>query len=211
MRKLFSCALLVALLGLAGAANGLDAAKVMVQSLLKDLKGSDYHKARAAAGDLGNFPEFRAQIVPALLDALNQEWDHCTGEIRQAIGVSLAQLAGKDAVFPLLKLLQSGKNVGHDCAECEAVLLEDGSRQEDIRGADWVPSTRQIRFEALINIRPRQKHPAMWILDQSILARGKSFSDHPGRGDVVKSLVEESKFLIEWTTLEAGTDWQAEV
>lgn len=53
-------------------------------------------------------------------------------------------------------------------ADCEAVLLEDGSRQEDIWGADWIPSTQQIRYEALINIRPHQKNPAMKILDPSL-------------------------------------------
>ena len=26
-------------------------------------------------------------------------------------------------------------------ADCEALLLEDGSRQEDVWGADWVPSS----------------------------------------------------------------------
>jgi hypothetical protein len=56
-------------------------------------------------------------------------------------------------------------------ADCEAVLLEDGSRQEDIWGADWIPSTQQIRYEALINIRPRQNNPSMTILDQSICHR----------------------------------------
>ena len=56
-------------------------------------------------------------------------------------------------------------------ADCEAVLLEDGSRQEDIWGADWIPSTQQIRYEALINIRPRQNNPTMTILDQSICHR----------------------------------------
>jgi hypothetical protein len=30
------------------------------------------------------------------------------------------------------------------------------------------------------------------------LARVKSFSDHPGHRDVVESLLEESKFFIEW-------------
>ncbi len=50
-------------------------------------------------------------------------------------------------------------------------MLEDGSRQEEIWGADWVPSTRQIRYEALINIQPRQNNPTMWILDQSIRER----------------------------------------
>lgn len=53
-------------------------------------------------------------------------------------------------------------------ADCEAVLLNDGSGQEDIWGADWIPSTQQIRFEALINIRPHQNNPSMEILDPSI-------------------------------------------
>jgi hypothetical protein len=49
-------------------------------------------------------------------------------------------------------------------ADCEAVLLEDGSQQEDIWGADWDPSAQQVTFEALINIRPRQDNPSMDIL-----------------------------------------------
>lgn len=53
-------------------------------------------------------------------------------------------------------------------ADCEVVLLDDGSHQEDIWGADWIPSTQQIRYEALINIRPRQNNPAMEILDPCI-------------------------------------------
>ena len=56
-------------------------------------------------------------------------------------------------------------------ADCEAVLLADGSKQEDVWGADWIPSTQQIRYEALINIRPRQNNPAMRILDPSIRER----------------------------------------
>ncbi len=50
-------------------------------------------------------------------------------------------------------------------ADCEEALLEDGSRQEDIWGADWVPTDRTVRFEALINIRPRQSNFAMEIQD----------------------------------------------
>jgi len=50
-------------------------------------------------------------------------------------------------------------------ADCEAVLLKDGSKQEDIWGADWIPHTRQISFEALINIRPRQNNRSMVIQD----------------------------------------------
>lgn len=53
-------------------------------------------------------------------------------------------------------------------ADCEAVLLEDGSQQEFIWGADWDPSAQQVTFESLINIRPRQSNPSMEILDPAI-------------------------------------------
>lgn len=56
-------------------------------------------------------------------------------------------------------------------ADCEAVLLEDGSQQDDIWGADWIPSTQQILYEALINIRPKQNNPSMKILDPFIRNR----------------------------------------
>jgi hypothetical protein len=41
-------------------------------------------------------------------------------------------------------------------ADCEEALLEDGSRQEDVWGADWYPESRTVRFGAPINIRPCQ-------------------------------------------------------
>jgi len=53
-------------------------------------------------------------------------------------------------------------------ADCEAILLEDGSKQEDIWGADWYPDTNEIRCEALINIRPRQNNRSMRIEDKKI-------------------------------------------
>lgn len=53
-------------------------------------------------------------------------------------------------------------------ADCEALLLEDGSRQEDIWGADWYPDSRTIGFGALINIRPRQNNYSMEIEDPAI-------------------------------------------
>ena len=56
-------------------------------------------------------------------------------------------------------------------ADCEAVLLEDGSKQEDVWGADWNPGARQVTFESLINIRPRQNNPSMDILDPAIRER----------------------------------------
>jgi len=53
-------------------------------------------------------------------------------------------------------------------ADCEAVLLDDGSQQEFVWGADWDPAAQQVTFESLINIRPRQNNPSMQILDQQI-------------------------------------------
>lgn len=60
----------------------------------------------------------------------------------------------------------AGGGVMH--ADCEAILLEDGSRQEFVWGADWNPSAQQVTFESLINIRPRQNNPSMEILDPKI-------------------------------------------
>jgi len=56
-------------------------------------------------------------------------------------------------------------------ADCEAVLLDDGSAQDDIWGADWIPVSEQVRFEALINIRPRQNNFSLTILDRDIRER----------------------------------------
>ncbi len=53
-------------------------------------------------------------------------------------------------------------------ADCEAVLLNDGSQQEFVWGADWDPAAQQVTFESLINIRPRQNNPSMQILDPEI-------------------------------------------
>jgi len=43
------------------------------------------------------------------------------------------------------------------------------------------------------------------------LARIKSFSDHPDHCDVVESLLNESKFFIEWTAPEAEIELQVEL
>jgi hypothetical protein len=53
-------------------------------------------------------------------------------------------------------------------ADCEAALLEDGSKQANIWGADWNPASQQVTYESLINIRPRQNNRAMEILDPEI-------------------------------------------
>jgi Icc-related predicted phosphoesterase len=56
-------------------------------------------------------------------------------------------------------------------ADCEAVLMENGSRQENVWGADWIPAAREVRFESFINIRPRQNNTAMEIQDKEIRSR----------------------------------------
>ena len=56
-------------------------------------------------------------------------------------------------------------------ADCEEVLLEQGSRQEDIWGADWYPDRRTVTFGALINIRPRQDNRSMEVQDPARRAR----------------------------------------
>ena len=60
----------------------------------------------------------------------------------------------------------AGGGVMH--ADCEAVLLESGSKQEDVWGADWYPNEKKVDFKSLINIRPRQNNRAMDIQDQDL-------------------------------------------
>ncbi len=56
-------------------------------------------------------------------------------------------------------------------ADCEEVLLTDGSLQEDIWGADWYPLTQEVTYESFINIRPRQNNRSMEIQDSIIRER----------------------------------------
>ena len=56
-------------------------------------------------------------------------------------------------------------------ADCEAQLVESGSRPECIWGADWIPETQEVRFEALINIRPRLNNPSMTIQSADVRRR----------------------------------------
>ena len=53
-------------------------------------------------------------------------------------------------------------------ADCEQALLDDGSQQEDIWGADWYPSLKKVGFESLINIRPRQQNFGFEVQDPAL-------------------------------------------
>lgn len=63
-------------------------------------------------------------------------------------------------------------------ADCETALLEDGSQQADVWGADWDPTAQQVTFESLINIRPRQSNPSLEILDPTIRDRVAEITRH---------------------------------
>lgn len=78
-------------------------------------------------------------------------------EMQQALGTYI-----KPAV-DIERGILAGGGVMH--ADCESALLEDGSVQEDIWGADWNPTSQQVTFESLINIRPRQNNPSLELLD----------------------------------------------
>ncbi|MCI0553385.1 MAG: DUF5674 family protein [Anaerolineae bacterium] len=56
-------------------------------------------------------------------------------------------------------------------ADCEAVLLEDGSQQKHVWGADWNPESQEVTFESLINIRPRQNNRSLELQDPELRAR----------------------------------------
>lgn len=85
-------------------------------------------------------------------------------EMAEAFGGVLIKLA----VDVEREILAGGGSLHSDC---EQLLLEDGSRQEDIWGADWLPMTKEVRFEAIINIRPRQGNYGMEVQNPEIRGR----------------------------------------
>lgn len=56
-------------------------------------------------------------------------------------------------------------------ADGEALLLADGSQQEDLWGANWYPDSREVRFEALMNIRSRHGNTKMEVQSEAIRAK----------------------------------------
>jgi hypothetical protein len=59
-------------------------------------------------------------------------------------------------------------------ADEEALLLEHGSRQEDLWGANYYPGRGEaacIEYTSLINIRPAQGNRSMRIEDESVRSR----------------------------------------
>lgn len=77
----------------------------------------------------------------------------------------------KLAVDVRLRIVAGG---GEMHADCEAALLDEGSRQEDVWGADWFPESQTVRFQSLINIRPKQGNRTMELTDASLRQRIES-------------------------------------
>lgn len=53
-------------------------------------------------------------------------------------------------------------------ADCERFLLNAGSRQFDLWGADWYPFSQTIGYESIINIRVSANNRSMAIQDPVI-------------------------------------------
>ena len=53
-------------------------------------------------------------------------------------------------------------------ADCEAVLLSEGSHQENVWGANWIPSKKEVTYEAMLNISSKRKNPSMIIQNSEI-------------------------------------------
>lgn len=87
-------------------------------------------------------------------------------------------------MFPLMKAVSDGKeyNIVVDIwrnilagggamhFDCEQLLINNGSKQADLWGANWYPDEQTIEFESLINIRPRQNNRSI-VLEDPVLQR----------------------------------------
>jgi hypothetical protein len=77
--------------------------------------------------------------------------------------------------------LLAGGGILH--ADCEAMVYEDGSWQDDAPGAEWDPGSQQVTSGALINIRLRQNNPSMEILAEDTRdAVSRVVRNSPGEG-----------------------------
>ena len=69
-------------------------------------------------------------------------------------------------VVDIRRRLLSGGGEMH--SDCERVLLDDGSEQDDLWGANWYPTGQRLEFESLINIRPRLGNRSILIQDDRL-------------------------------------------
>lgn len=74
-------------------------------------------------------------------------------QMQEMLEVYKAENYIKLAVDVELGILAGGGEMHY---ECEEVLLEAGSAQENVWGAGWLWQTKEVRFDSYINIRPPQ-------------------------------------------------------
>ena len=53
-------------------------------------------------------------------------------------------------------------------ADCEQILLAEGSQQANVWGADWYPVNQTVGYESIINIRPSANNRSMEIQSQEL-------------------------------------------
>lgn len=115
--RLLCLAVAAALALPAGPAHGQDDAS-KVNALIRDLKDPDFDKASGAAEQLRKYPQYRAQVVAGLIEAITtRDWIRCAGDMRDTIARALGELKAKEAVVSLLEVVKSGKSIEHECAE----------------------------------------------------------------------------------------------
>jgi len=63
-------------------------------------------------------------------------------------------------------------------ADCEEVLLEDGSVPENVWGADLDPDSGTLAFVSLINIKPQQGGRTMLVEEPTVRGRIEAIVQH---------------------------------
>lgn len=74
----------------------------------------------------------------------------------------------------------SGGGILH--ADCDAILLEDGSNNDNVWGADWYPFTQKLEYEAMLNIRPRLGNRSMYLQNPLLRDKIATIADNLLRG-----------------------------
>ncbi len=98
-------------------------------------------------------PEARIHVLHSVATAEQiEEMSVALGYIKLAVDVRRSVVAGGGIMH----------------ADCEAALIEDGSAQEDVWGADWIPFEGVVEFESLINIRPDRGNRSLRIENPKI-------------------------------------------
>jgi len=77
-------------------------------------------------------------------------------------------------VVDIRRRILSGGGEMH--SDCESVLLDDGSEQDDLWGANWYPAEQEIVFESLINIRPRLGNRSILIQSEELRQQVESIA-----------------------------------